>query len=90
MSDKQVSDQTTVQQLFRWILQQEKDYPCDLNEGRLQAIISQCFNLTFNQIRMALVELEKRGFITIIRADIETWRVEVRKRDWTAAPKSVI
>lgn len=90
VSRGQVTDQTTVRELFKWLTLQGQDYRCDLVEGRLQAIISRCFNLTFNQARQALVELEKRNFIEITRIDIENWRVNILKRDWMAAPNILI
>ena len=87
MSGNPVSDRTTVQQLFKFLLRTEKDYPCDLKSGRLVEIISEVYNLTHNQVLKAIAELEKRGFMEVARVGSEIREVTVLKRDWTAAPK---
>ena len=90
MSEGSATDRVTVQQVFKFLLRTEKDYPCDLRSERLVGIISSVYYLSYNQVLTAFHELESRGFLEVARVGSEIKSVSILKRDWTVAPKSVI
>ena len=86
----QATDRTTLQELFRYLLRTEKDYPYDLGSPRLPGVISEVFHLTDGQARQALKDLEQRKLIEIVRSGDDVRRVAIAKRDWRLAPESPI
>ena len=84
----QATERVTLREFFKVLL--NNTYPSDLKSPKLVGIMSHVLNLTHNQVRKALHDLEKRKFIEVTSEDCEVLRVEVLDRNWTKAPKIVL